>query len=135
MVVPENIDWSEDPYWRRRRLTPAQLLVYDVNLEPWKPGVSDPNGTQAPWLEINETFSSSLIDELREREVLSNLVQPEQLSNNRQEQAQLKLLADEYGWMNCLRNRGLQKELDDPAGYRKVRWMQVLPSQKIASHR
>jgi hypothetical protein len=123
MGVPENIDWSKDPYWRNRRITPAHLLVYDVNLEPWKPGVEDPRGSQSHWLEINETLSSSLIDELQNRTSLTDRIKPEELSTNRQEQTQLKFLANEYGWMNSLRNKGTQKAPGDPAGFRKVRWM------------
>jgi hypothetical protein len=122
MGIPEHVNWTEDEYWRNRRLSPAQLMIHDIRLEGWKPQTAE-GALPEPMLEINPTLSSSLLPALASRDLLSETLCPEHLTTNRQEQAQLRASASEYGWMNCLRSRGTQQSLGDPDDLRKCRWM------------
>lgn len=120
--VLENVDWVDDEYWRSRKLSPAQLLIQDIRLGGWKPQTGE-SSHQEPILELTPILSSSLLPELRARGHLSESLNPEDVTSNRQEQAQLKSLANEYGWMNTLRSQGLQKSIEDPKELQKCRWM------------
>lgn len=120
---PPHVDWTADPYWRQRRISPAQLLVHDIRLEGWRQDVG-------PMLEIKEVLSSSLLPELAadRRDRLKGEVDVAAWVGNRTEQYRLKSLVSEYGWMNCLRSRGVQERVGDPEDLRKCRWMWVMPT-------
>jgi hypothetical protein len=123
MGVPENnVDWTQDVYWRNKRLSPAQLQVHDIRLEGWNPQTAEHHHPQ-PMLEVNPVLVSSLLPALVNRDRLAQTLDVEELTSNRQEQASLKTLVDEYGWMNCLRSKGVQKSLGEPEDFSKVRWM------------
>lgn len=125
MGVPEaleNVDWINDDYWKNRRFSPAQLLIHDIRIEGWKPQTGE-SAHQEPILELTPILSSSLLPELRSRQHLSETLNAEEVTSSRQEQAQIKSLANEYGWMNTLRSRGLQQSIDDPKELQKCRWM------------
>ncbi|OCL14589.1 hypothetical protein AOQ84DRAFT_384619 [Glonium stellatum] len=115
---PAQVDWQADTYWRNRRLSPAQLQVHDIRLEGWRAEVG-------PMLEIKEVFSSTLLPDLENRDQLVNTIRVEEATRNRNEQIQLKTLAAEYGWMNCLRSRGVQETIFDPPNYSKCRWIHI----------
>lgn len=83
-------------------------------------------------LEMREVLSSTLLPALEERDKLSNSLNLDDLVKNRGEQSHLKNLATEYGWMNCLRSKGVQKRLDDPSDLRKCRWIHI--SSKFSSY-
>ncbi|KAF2674614.1 hypothetical protein BT63DRAFT_15750 [Microthyrium microscopicum] len=122
--IPDPVDWSKDPYWTQRRFSPAQILVFDVRIavKPWQ--TNDPNA--GAWIEMFETLSSSLVDDLQARDHLSETVDVEKLPTaNRTEQRKLKEMIHEYGWLNCLRGEGIQKTVDDPQNFRKVRWVHM----------
>lgn len=131
----EPVDWHADEYWRRRKLSPAQLLIHDVRIDDWaqtSAGAGD-SRSRAPWLEISETMSSSLAPALAARHRLAETIAagagaPDELvagAISRQERSQLRALADEYGWINCLRSAGVQEHPEDPLDLRKCRWMCV----------
>lgn len=119
MGVEEVVNWAEDEYWTNRRLSPAQLLIHDIDLVGWRP---DTEGTHVgPLLEINEILVSTLKPVLEARDQLSEKLYPEAWTTNRQEQERLKSLAREYGWLNCLRRSGPESNNADE----KVRWIHI----------
>ena len=118
--TPVQVDWQSDQYWRNRRLTPAQLQVHDIRLEDsgWKP---DSDGM----LEMREVLSSTLLPALENRDRLAKSIHYDQLTANRSEQINLRNLANEYGWMNCLRSNDVQQSVSDPEELRKCRWIHI----------
>lgn len=113
---PVQADWQPDAYWRNRRLSPSQIQVHDVVLEP-----SRTDGRSM--LEMKEVLSSSLLPELENPDRLSKTIPWEEVTKSRNEQNHLRTLVTEYGWMNGLRGRGVQQGVDDPPDLRKCRWM------------
>ncbi|KAL5118911.1 hypothetical protein ACEQ8H_003234 [Pleosporales sp. CAS-2024a] len=89
-------DWQNDPYWRTRRLSPAQIQVHDIRLQ----------GTRrqhvGPMLEMREILSSSLLPALERRDDLARALSTEETTSH--EHAQVKALATEFGWLNVLRS-------------------------------
>ncbi|KAF2493392.1 hypothetical protein BU16DRAFT_541088 [Lophium mytilinum] len=115
---PALVDWQSDAYWKNRRLSPEQLQVHDIRLEGWRADVG-------PMLEMKEVLPSTLLPDLQNRDKLLNSMRLEEATKNRNEQTQLKSLAAEYGWMNCLRSRGVQETISDPPDLRKLRWIHI----------
>jgi hypothetical protein len=116
----ENVHWADDEYWRTRRLSPAQLQIFDVHLASW---VRDEHA--GPFLEIDETLSSTLLPALRNRDRLASELKIEEHSQNRHEQTEWRRVLNEYGWMNCLRSKGVQTSLNSPKDHRKLRWIHI----------
>jgi Mg2+ and Co2+ transporter CorA len=111
-------DWHADPYWRNRRLSPAQIQVHDVRLEGLRQGAG-------AMLEMHEVLSSSLLPALEKRDRLANTIPVEGITKNHNEQVHLKSLANEFGWMNVLRSNDVQNSLSDSPEYRKCRWIHI----------
>jgi Mg2+ and Co2+ transporter CorA len=111
-------DWHADSYWRNRRLSPAQIQVHDIRLEGWRQDVG-------AMLEMREVLSSSLLPDLEDRERLANTIKIEEATKNRNEQVQLKSLANEFGWMNVLRSNAVQDNVFDSPDSRKLRWIHI----------
>ncbi|KAJ4359827.1 uncharacterized protein N0V89_000383 [Didymosphaeria variabile] len=118
--TPVQVDWQSDQYWRKRRLSPAQLQVHDIRLEDtgWR---TDSDGM----LEMREVMSSTLFPALENRDRLADTIPYEKLTKNRSEQMNMRNLANEYGWMNCLRSKDVQQGVSDPAELRKLRWIHI----------
>jgi hypothetical protein len=118
--TPVHVDWQSDQYWRNRRLSPAQLQVHDIRLEAtgWR---TDSDAM----LGMREVLSSTLLPALDNRDGLANSIPYEKLSNNRSEQMNLRNLANEYGWMSCLRSNDVQQSVSDPESSRKCRWIHI----------
>ncbi|KAH7082978.1 hypothetical protein BKA63DRAFT_501966 [Paraphoma chrysanthemicola] len=112
------VDWHSDPYWRNRRLSPAQIQIHDVRLEGWRQDVGS-------MMEMREVLLSTLLPELEERDHLSATIPIEDATKVRNEQVQLKSLANEFGWMNVLRSNKVQSTTHDPADLRKCRWIHI----------
>jgi Mg2+ and Co2+ transporter CorA len=119
------VDWRADAYWRTRRLTPAQLQIHDIRLQGWKTDVS-------AMLEMNEVLSSTLLPDLESRDKLFDTIPVEKITTNRSEQNHLRALANEFGWMNCLRRNDVQKSIQDPLETRKCRWIHI--SSKFSAY-
>ncbi|KAH9864249.1 hypothetical protein J1614_010183 [Plenodomus biglobosus] len=115
---PSQIDWHADPYWRSRRLSPAQLQVHDIRLESWK-------GDNGSILEMREVLASSLLPDLQRRDALLNNIDVEGITPLRNEQIRLKALASEFGWLNTLRSKRVQETVHDPQDARKCRWIHI----------
>jgi hypothetical protein len=111
-------DWYADPYWRNRRISPAQIQIHDVRLEEWRQDVG-------AMLEMREVLSSSLLLDLKDRDELAKKLPIEETTKNRNEQMQLKRLANEFGWMNVLRSNIVQETVLDPSDTRKLRWIHL----------
>jgi Mg2+ and Co2+ transporter CorA len=111
-------DWHADPYWRNRRLSPAQIQVHDIRLEGLRQGAG-------AMLEMREVLSSSLLPELEGRDDLANTIAIDEATKNRNEQVHLKSLANEFGWMNVLRSNDVQTSLAGSKESRKCRWIHI----------
>lgn len=120
VAAEENVNWADDEYWRRRRLSPAQLQIFDVHLANW---VRDEQ--VGPILEVDETLASTLLPALEDRDRLADELEIENHASNRQEQTDWRQVLNEYGWMNCLRSQGVQTSLDSPKDHRKLRWIHI----------
>lgn len=122
-AIPDAVDWSQDKYWQRRRLTPAQILIHDVRIaqKPWQTDDS----SSGPWVDQNEILTSGLLKDLERRDHLENSIDFDPLTPNRQEQTRLRNLAHQYGWLQTLRGKGVQETIDDPPELRKCRWIHI----------
>ncbi|KAH6633252.1 hypothetical protein C7974DRAFT_375359 [Boeremia exigua] len=109
-------DWDSDPYWRNRRLSPAQIQVHDVRL-------NDRRYESGSMLDMHEVLSSSLLPELENRDLLANSVPLDDVTKS--ERAHFQKLADEFGWMNSLRSNKVQTSASDPPELRKCRWIHI----------
>lgn len=109
-------DWYSDPYWRNRRLSPAQIQIHDVRLDdrPYESG---------SMLGMHEVLSSSLLPQLENRDRLANIIPLDDATKS--VRAHFQKLAFEFGWMNCLRSNEVQTSASDPPGLRKCRWIHI----------
>ncbi|KAF2260563.1 hypothetical protein CC78DRAFT_536320 [Lojkania enalia] len=114
---PAQVDWQSDAYWRNRRLSPAQLQVHDIRLG-WRSDVG-------VMLEMKEVLSSTLLPDLENRDHLASTIPLEDVAKNENDQNHLRSLAQEYGWMNCLRSNEVQETIFDPSDRRKCRWIHI----------
>ncbi|KAF2853150.1 hypothetical protein T440DRAFT_319708 [Plenodomus tracheiphilus IPT5] len=117
-INPIQVDWHADPYWRSRRLSPAQLQVHDIRLESWK----NDNGSI---LEMREVLASSLLPALHERDALLQNLDLEGATKHRNDQVRLEALAAEFGWLNTLRSKKVQETVQDSKEARKCRWIHI----------
>jgi len=118
MVVEEPVNWAEDDYWTNRRLSPAQLLVHDINLRDSRPASETVQA--ASLLEADEIFVSTLQPVLTARDQLAETLYPEAWTSSKREQQELTNLAREYGWLNCLRRSKPGSDNDE-----RVRWIHI----------
>jgi hypothetical protein len=95
--------WHEDPYWRSRRLSPAQIQVHDIRLEGSRQDVG-------AMLEMREVLSSSLLPYLEGRDDLANSLLNDEAAKNRNE---LNSQVQEFGWLNVLRDSRVQETIHD----------------------
>ena len=113
------VDWRADPYWRNRRLSPAQVQIHDIRLEGWR---RHDAGTM---LEMREVLASSLLPELEGRDNLMKTLPFADATSKRYDQVQLRSIANEFGWMNVLRSNEVQSTVSDPQPIRKCRWIHI----------
>lgn len=115
-ATPVPADWHSDPYWRNRRLSPAQIQIHDVRL-----------GTRryetGSILDMHEVLSSSLLPELENRDRFASSIPLDDATKS--ERLHLQRLADEFGWMNCLRSDKVQTSASAPPDLRKCRWIHI----------
>lgn len=109
-------DWHSDPYWRNRRLSPAQIQVHDVRLE-------DRRYETGSMLDMREILSSSLLPDLKNKDLLASTIPLEHVSKG--ERVRFQTVANEFGWMNCLRSNEVQTSTSDPPELRKCRWIHI----------
>lgn len=133
-------DYSTDPLWRNKRLTPSQLLVHDIRLEAWQqdrqvcsllPFFFIQKSVRAlttlraktPLLEIRERVTSSLVPQNAALTPSSRMIRAADAANNPIEQQKFSRLEEEYGWMHTLRIKQVQKYVSDPDSSSKLRWI------------
>ena len=109
-------DYRHDPYWQKRRLTPAQLLVHDIRLEIRRNGAGE-------ILNIQEILSSTLVPDEFQRHELRDVLDVTELSRQPLEQAKWRTLVDEFGWLQSLRSHRTQQSAFEDPDLRKCRWM------------
>ncbi|TKA69136.1 hypothetical protein B0A49_06315 [Cryomyces minteri] len=110
-------DYSDNPFWRSKRLSPAQVLVHDVRHEEWE---------KQPMLEIKERPSSTLVPSIGHSRVrMQRAIRTGEITSLAIEQQKLAALEEEYGWMNSLRVTDIQRKTSDPEGYSKCRWIHI----------
>jgi hypothetical protein len=109
-------DWQNDPYWRHRRLSPAQIQVHDVRLD-------DRRYEAGSMLEMHEVLPSSFMHDSAERDRLASSIPLDEVT--KAERVHLQKLAIEFGWMNCLRGEKVQTSTSDPPELRKCRWIHI----------
>lgn len=117
---PPQYDWQSEPYWRKRRLSPAQLQVHDIRLED-----AGSRTDHHDMLEMREILTSTLVPALTQRDALAESLAIEEVTTNKNEQTHLRNLINEYGWMNCLRSKGVQQSISDPDELKKCRWIHI----------
>jgi len=116
-------DWHDDPYWRSRRLSPAQIQVHDIRLEVSRRDVG-------AMLEMREVLSSSLLPALEGRDALANNLSIQEAT--RHERVQIKTLAQEFGWLQVLRSNDVQKSITDSQETRKCRWIHMYAIERTS---
>ena len=109
-------EYRDDPYWQKRRLTPAELLVHDIGLESWRNGSGE-------ILNIQEALSSTLVPEESERDQLKDLLSVTELSQHPIEHQKWSTLLDEFGWLQSLRIQQSKSSDLARSDSRKCRWM------------
>ncbi|KAF2231696.1 hypothetical protein EV356DRAFT_451520 [Viridothelium virens] len=115
-------DYRNDPYWKKRRLTPAQLLVHDIELEHRGDGKGEILKTQ-------ELLSSTIVPGELERDELRDLLEVTELSAHPIEQQKWSTLVDEYGWLQSLRDRSRQGSAFVEPKLRQCRWIHISSKQ------
>ena len=115
-ATPTLVDWQSDSYWRNRRLSPAQIQVHDVRLD-------DRRYDSGSMLEMHEVLSSSLLPDLENRDRLASSIPLDEATKS--ERVHVQKLANEFGWLNCLRSDKVQMSASDPPELRKCRWIHI----------
>lgn len=111
-------NYDADERWRRKPLTPAQVLVHDIRLEDRLPY----NG---PMLEARERFASKLVFDRSALTQSSDFIRAAKAANTPIEQQRFYQLETDYGWIRDLRLHFLQTGLDDDEAHAKCRWTHV----------
>ena len=112
----QSYDYESDEKWRRKPLTPSQILLHDIRLETWR-------RDRGPLLEINERQCSSLVPELAAVTPSASYVRAAEAATNPIEQQRFKSLEEEYGWMRHLRLQQYQQHEYDDEWSAKCRWV------------
>lgn len=114
--APTGYNYDADPAWRKKPLTPAQLLVHDVRIEKWMPN-------RGPRLEIMERTAASIVPETAARTSSASCVRATEASNNPIEKQNFTNLEEDYGWMRYLRLQKYQRHAYDDEDSAKCRWI------------
>lgn len=72
---------------------------------------------------MHEVLSSSLLPDLENREMLASSIPLDDITKG--ERVRFQTLANEFGWMNCLRSDKVQTSTSDPPQLRKCRWIHI----------
>ncbi|KAI9684977.1 MAG: hypothetical protein M1820_010857 [Bogoriella megaspora] len=111
-------DFQNDPYWKNRRLTPAQLLVHDIGLETSR------NGSDV--LGIKEILSSNLVPDEFSRDQLRDVLSVTDISGSHPiENQKWSNLVSEFGWLQSLRAQKQESAAFASSDTRKCRWIHI----------
>ncbi|KAK4539213.1 hypothetical protein LTR36_000896 [Oleoguttula mirabilis] len=109
-------DYEADPLWRKKPLTPAQLMVHDVRIETWRQD-------RDPMLEINERTASSLVPDTAAITTSASYVRAAEATSNAIEKQKFTSLEEDHGWMRYLRLQQHQRDAYDREDSAKCRWL------------
>ncbi|KAF2719187.1 hypothetical protein K431DRAFT_296209 [Polychaeton citri CBS 116435] len=113
------IDYDESTLWRKKPLTPANLLINDIRLEQWRPD-------RGPMLEVKERFASTRIQDSAALTPSSNIIKAAEAASNPIEKQRFVSLEEDFGWIRHLRLQRRQHDrFDDGENSAKVRWIHV----------
>ncbi|KAL9059162.1 MAG: hypothetical protein Q9162_001380 [Coniocarpon cinnabarinum] len=104
--------WRSEPFWRGKPLTPSQLLVHDVRLQP-------PISGRPARLALEEVPASSFIPKHTDIDDLPRTLPEPELGSNNHEVQNLKTLRQSYGWLGWLRR---EEGVIEPL---QTRWIHV----------
>lgn len=115
-TFPTAVNYEDDPQWRKKPLTPAQLLVHDIRLETWR-------RHGGPLLECNERAASSLVPETAANTPSASYVRATEAAKTPIEQQKFTKLEEDYGWIRHLRllKHQIDPHADDDSA--KCRWL------------
>lgn len=94
--VASEFDYETDAHWRRKPLTPAQLLVHDICVEQLR-------ANRPPQLEIVERACSNLVPETAAHVSSAGSARIAEATTNAIEAQTFSALEDSYGWIRHLR--------------------------------
>ncbi|KAF7188051.1 hypothetical protein HII31_10623 [Pseudocercospora fuligena] len=114
--VPPSRNYEEDPQWRKKPLTPAQLMVHDVRLETLR-------AERGPLLEIVERSASSLVPDSAAYTPSASLLRISEATDNAIEKQRFSNLEEDHGWMRYLRLQKYQRDALDDEDSAKCRWI------------
>ncbi|KAK5685541.1 hypothetical protein LTS10_003622 [Elasticomyces elasticus] len=119
--MPENAtssgaNYDADPQWRKKPLTPSQLLVNDVRLESLR-------SHGEPMLEVAERTASSLVPATATNTSSTAYIRATDAARNAIEKQRFASLEEDYGWMRNLRLSKRQKHVYDSEDSAKTRWV------------
>lgn len=109
-------DYDADREWRRKPLTPAQVLVHDIRLEALR-------ADRGPQLEVVERSSSSLVPATAAFTAHASIRKAAEAAANPIEQRKFAEYEENFGWLRYLRLHEHQKSVNDPAQSAKCRWI------------
>ena len=114
--TPVTYDYEADAAWRKKPLTPQQLLVHDVRLETLRPD-------RGPLLEINERQISTIVPDTAAHTPSASFVRVADASDNPFEKQKFSNLEEDFGWARYLRLESHQHHASDSEESAKVRWV------------
>lgn len=109
-------NYDANPFWKKRPLTPANVLVHDVRLETLRPD-------HGPRLEINERAVQTLIHDSAAYVPSASFVRIAETTDNPIEKQTFTNLEEDYGWIRNLRLQDYQCSTQDSADSAKCRWI------------
>ncbi|KAK4962022.1 hypothetical protein LTR10_002518 [Elasticomyces elasticus] len=109
-------NYDADPQWRKKPLTPSQLLVNDVRLESLR-------SHGEPMLEVAERTASSLLPATATNTSSAAYIRATDAARNAIEKQRFASLEEDYGWMRNLRLSDRQKHVYDSEDSAKTRWV------------
>ncbi|KAK3657824.1 hypothetical protein LTR56_002203 [Elasticomyces elasticus] len=109
-------NYDADPQWRKKPLTPSQLLVNDVRLESLR-------SHGEPMLEVAERTASSLVPATATNTSSAAYIRATDAARNAIEKQRFASLEEDYGWMRNLRLSNRQKHVYDSEDSAKTRWV------------
>ncbi|TKA74448.1 hypothetical protein B0A55_05071 [Friedmanniomyces simplex] len=110
------INYETHDLWRKKPLTPAQLLVNDIRLETLR-GYGD------PMLEVAERSAASLVPQSAAMTPSAAYIRATDAASNAIEKQRFASLEEDYGWMRYLRLPKRQRNVYDSEDSAKCRWV------------
>ncbi|KAK4556613.1 hypothetical protein LTR86_006184 [Recurvomyces mirabilis] len=114
--VTPAFNYDADPEWRKRPLTPAQILVNDIRLERFR-------NDREPLLEVIERSTPTLIPSTAAYVPSASYIRATNAATNAIEKQRFVDLESDYGWLRYLRLQKHQRSEYDDENSAKCRWI------------